>query len=72
MKEAIAIEKLQDQQLNVLRAIKKEGEKHLKYFYSTMKHFKFPEKRMKCFDTTYYEEALPVIERVLRERGKKI
>ena len=71
MKEVISIAELQDQQLNILRAIKREGEKHLKYFYSTMYHFKFPDKRIKCFDTKYYEEALPVIERILRDKSKK-
>ena len=61
---------LPDQQIKILKAIKREGEKHLKYYYDTMKHFKFPEKRLKCFDTKYYEDALPHIERILREKSE--
>lgn len=66
----VDIAQLPEQQIKILKAIKREGEKHLKYYYGTMKHFKFPEKRLKCFDTKYYEDALPHIERILRERSE--
>jgi|JI9StandDraft_1071089.scaffolds.fasta_scaffold00044_65 hypothetical protein len=69
--ERLKIEHLAEQQIKVLKAIKKEGEKHLKYFYETMKYFTYPERRLKCFDTNYYEEALPRIEEILRQRGVK-
>lgn len=64
----VDIDKLPEQHIKVLKAIKKEGERHLEYFYSTMKHFKFPEKRMKTFDTKYYEDALPFIDKILKEK----
>jgi hypothetical protein len=35
-----------------------------------MKHFKFPERRKKTFDTIHYEKNLPEIERALRKLGK--
>ena len=66
----VDIAQLPEQQIKILKAIKREGEKHLKYYYDTMKHFKFPEKRLKCFDTKYYEDALPHIERILREKSE--
>lgn len=62
------LEHLTDLDVKVLRAIKKEGEKHLRYYYSTMKHFRFPERRLKCFDTVTYEAILPKVERILREK----
>lgn len=61
------IETFQEMQISVLKAKYKEGEKHLKYYYSTMSVFKYPEKRMKTFDTKYYEEVLPIIAKILRE-----
>lgn len=61
-------DQLTDLDVSVLRAIKREGEKHLQYFYSTMKHFQFPERRLKCFDTLTYERVLPKVERILREK----
>lgn len=66
----IDIEKLRQEQLSVLKAIKLSGEKHIKYFNDTMKAFKFPEKRMKCFDTQYYERVLPEINKILEEYEK--
>lgn len=68
MSELIALERLPEQQIKILKAIQKEGEKHLKHFYDTMKHFKYPERRQKAFDTLYYEKALPQIEKILREK----
>ena len=58
---------LRDQQVSVLKALYREGERHLKYYNSTMGAFRFPEKRMKCFDTKYFEEVLPLIDGILRE-----
>ncbi len=45
------------------------GTAHMKYWHDTMKHFKFPERRVKTFDTVQYENNLPEIERALRSLG---
>lgn len=70
MQPPVDITKLPEQEIKILKAIKREGERHLKYFYDTMKHFTHPERRVKCFDTKYYEDALPHIERIFRERNE--
>ena len=62
----VNIEELQTQQISVLRATYREGEKHLKYYYGTMSAFKYPEQRIKCFDTKYYEEVMPEIAKILK------
>ncbi len=62
------LDQLTDLDVKVLRAIKKEGEKHLRYYYSTMQHFQHPERRLKCFDTMTYENILPRVEKILREK----
>lgn len=62
------LEHLTDMDVRVLRAIKREGERHLRSYYETMKHFQFPERRLKCFDTVMYERVLPRVERILREK----
>ncbi len=66
-KFTVDIEKLRTEQISVLKATYREGERHLKYFASTMSAFAFPEKRVKTFDTKYYEEVMPVIARILKE-----
>lgn len=63
----IDVAKLPELQISVLRTMYVEGERHLKYFYNTMKLFKNPEKRIKCFDTVQYERTLPAIMDILRE-----
>lgn len=62
------IQSLAEQQVKVLRAIKKEGERHMEYFDSTMSAFKNPQARIKCFDTLYYEKALPYIDQLLKQK----
>ena len=64
------IEQLPVQNFKVLRAIKKEGEAHMRYFEQTMSAFKFPERRVKTFDTLYYESVLPVINEILQQHKK--
>lgn len=66
----IDIEKLTPEQITRLQVKYKEGKKHLKYFQETMKHFMFPERRLKTFDTKQYERELPEIERALKQLGK--
>lgn len=66
----IDVDKLSAEQIFSLQAQYQEGAKHLKYFADTMKHFKFPERRMKTFDTVYYEQHLPEIEQALKQLGK--
>ncbi len=61
---------LQDQQVSVLKALYREGDRHMKYYHSTMGAFKFPEKRMKCFDTKYFEEVMPMIEDILKQHAQ--
>ena len=66
-KFAVDIDKLRTEQISVLKAIYREGQKHLKYFSATMSAFTYPEKRIKTFDTKYYEEVLPEIARILKQ-----
>lgn len=63
----VDINRLKQEQVSVLKAIYKAGDKHMKYFHSTMGAFKFPDRRMKTFDTCYYERVLPEIAKILRE-----
>lgn len=66
-KFSVDIDKLRTEQISVLRAIYREGTKHLKYFSETMKAFAHPENRVKTFDTKYYEEVMPEIARILKQ-----
>ncbi len=61
----IDIDKLGEQQVSVLRALYREGERHMKYYHSTMGAFRYPEKRVKCFDTKYFEDVMPEIKKIL-------
>ncbi len=70
-KFAIDIDNLKQSQDMVLRAIYREGEKHLKYFASTMTAFKNPKNRVVTHDTVYYQEVMPIIIAILRERENK-
>lgn len=69
-KYKVDIDKLRVMQISVLKALKKTGEKHLESFHSTMSSFKFPERRVKCHDTKYYEEVIPEVNRILEEYSK--
>ena len=66
----IDIETLPSMSLLVLKATLKTGRAHLKSYRDTMSAFRFPEKRMKCHDTIYYETVVPEIERILAEHEK--
>jgi|688.fasta_scaffold1474989_2 hypothetical protein len=63
-------ENLSPEQIYSLQAQYEAGVEHMKYYHDTMKHFKFPERRKKTFDTIHYEKNLPEIERALRKLGK--
>jgi mannitol/fructose-specific phosphotransferase system IIA component (Ntr-type) len=64
-KHNVPVDKLKDVPVPLLKAIRKAGEKHLAYYSKTMSVFKHPEKRVKAFDTKYYEEVLPIIKEIL-------
>lgn len=66
----VDVEGLRREQISVLKAIKRVGERHMKYFHETMAAFKFPERRMKAFDTQYYERVLPEVNKILGEYNK--
>lgn len=68
----VDVEKLRTLQVSVLKAIKTEGEKHLKYYHSTMSTFSHPALRIKTHDTRYYEEVIPIIVRILEEHGQLV
>jgi hypothetical protein len=64
----VDIEKLKTQNISVLKAVLREGERHLRYYYSTMSVFKHPESRVKTQDTVYYEEVVPIIVEILQQK----
>jgi hypothetical protein len=66
----IEVDKLTPDQIFSLEAQYQAGLDHMKYFNDTMKHFKFPERRLKTFDTKYYEKNLPEWEQALKTLGK--
>lgn len=70
-KYIVDIDKLKQEHVSVLRAIQKEGLEHMKYYNSTMGAFSSPENRVKCHDTIYYEEVLPIIKNVLDEYERR-
>lgn len=63
----VNIESLRSLDISVLKLTLKTGRDHLKYFQESMSAFRFPEKRMKCHDTVYYERVVPEIEEIIRE-----
>lgn len=63
----VDIEKLQGEQITILRKIHKDGTNHMKYYHGTMSAFQNPHLRVKTFDTKYYEEVLPEVARILRD-----
>lgn len=66
----VDIESLQSLQIASLRNLKKVGENHLKRYADTMSAFRFPERRLKCHDTIYYEKMIPEVNRILEEFDK--
>lgn len=67
----VDIDKLRTEQLSVIKSIKREGVAHMSYWYKTMSVFKFPERRVKCYDTMYYEQVLPEVDKILEEFDKR-
>ena len=67
----VDVDALRAEQLSVLKAIYKEGMKHIQYYNDSMAAFKHPELRVKTFDTKYYEEVLPIIVEILRQSSKE-
>lgn len=67
----VNIDSLRSLDISILKNTLKVGREHLKYFNETMGVFKFPEKRMKCHDTVYYERVVPEIELILKEYEKR-
>lgn len=67
----VDVDKLKAEQISILKAVYKAGDKHMKYYYSTMNAFKHPELRVKTFDTQYYEQAMPEIAKILQEYDKR-
>lgn len=63
----VDLDRLRQEQVSVLKAIYRAGDRHMKYYHDTMSVFKFPERRIKTFDTCYYERVLPEIAKILRE-----
>lgn len=61
------VDALRSLDISILKNTLKVGRDHLKYFSETMSVFRFPEKRMKCHDTVYYERVVPEIELILKE-----
>lgn len=66
----VDVDALRAEQISVLKAIYKEGVKHLQYYHDSQAAFKHPELRVKTFDTKYYEEVLPIIIDILRNHPK--
>lgn len=66
----IEAEKLTPEQIFSLQAQYEVGTAHMKDFNDKLKFFKYPERRMKTFETVHYETHLPEIEQVLKQLGK--
>ena len=58
---------LSEEQMIAMKAHLREGRKHLKYFKESERHFKFPELRLKTFDTVQFEKTVPELERIFAE-----
>ncbi len=66
----IEVDKLTPEEIISLKAQYKLCIEHIKYFNDTMKHFKYPEKRIKTFDTMFYEKNIPEIRQALQSLGQ--
>lgn len=66
----IEADKLKEVDIAIVKAIYREGTKHMKYFHSTMSIFKNPANRVKTHDTLYYEEILPYTIEILKNKGE--
>jgi hypothetical protein len=63
----IDLENLDQVEIGVLKQVFKNGTAHLKYFFETNIHFKFPERRMKTADTVYYEKVIPIVAKRIKD-----
>lgn len=63
----IDVDNLQNTQVSVLRRVQRDAIAHIKYFYDSMSAFKYKERRVKCHDTKWFEEMLPIVSKVLKE-----
>jgi hypothetical protein len=66
----VEVDQLKDLDIAIIKSVYREGERHLKYYHSTMHIFKNPEKRIKTYDTLYYEQVMPFVIDILRNRGE--
>lgn len=62
----IDLNNLHQEKLSRLKQVQKAGYKHLEYYNNTMAAFQFPERRIKCHDTIWFEEVLPIITKILK------
>jgi len=67
--QQVDLDKIKEQPIYVLKGIYKEGKKHLEYFARTNEIFKNANSRIKCYDTIYYEQVLPSVIEILKEKG---
>lgn len=68
--QELDLNNITQEQLLSLRAQYSVGVEHLKYFEDTNKFFKYPERRLKTFDTKHYEKVVPQIKKILDKLGK--
>ncbi len=65
------VDNISKDQIMILKKFKREADKHLHYFYSTMGAFKNPELRVKCFDTLEFEQLLPEVSSIINQFENK-
>lgn len=68
-KYTVNLDEIRSQELSILKATYDAGVAHLEYFRKTMSFFKNPELRLKCYDTLYYEQVIPTVISILKEKG---
>lgn len=66
----VEVDQLKDLDIAIIKSVYREGDKHLKYYHNTMHAFKNPANRVKTFDTVYYEQVMPFVIDILRNRGE--
>lgn len=67
----IDISKIGELGIAVARRYKKIAEEHLLYYYKTMEVFSNPVARIKCHDTVYFEEILPIVNNIIAEHESR-
>jgi len=68
-KYKIDIENIHQEKISRLKQVQKAGYKHLDYYHNSMSVFEFPERRVKCYDTIWFEEVLPIVTKILKSHG---